>query len=211
MPTYLTALVLTGLVFAASVISIELGFAAAIIEIALGTIAGNFLGVQTTPGIDFLAAFGSILLTFLAGTEVNKRIMRKTLKESLLSFAKTIACGWLCHRHAILFLQRRIECWVRRDLREPGSPDRVPGSKNGQQIYRRVPARSILPREAWTLYNLAHEHGLDVRDHLVAVRFAGGHYQSSAVLSARHDRDSLGDCADLCRATLVCAIHRRGR
>lgn len=84
MPTYLVALILTGLVFVASVISIEIGFATAIIEIALGTIAGNFLGVQTTPWIDFLAAFGSILLTFLAGTEVNTRIMRKNLKESLL-------------------------------------------------------------------------------------------------------------------------------
>lgn len=84
MPTYLTALVLAGLVFAGSIVSIEVGLAAAIIEIALGTIAGNFLGVQTTPWIDFLAAFGSILLTFLAGTEVNTQIMRKNLKESLL-------------------------------------------------------------------------------------------------------------------------------
>ncbi len=84
MPTYLTAVALAALVFVASIISIEFGLAAAIIEITLGTIAGNFLGVQTTPWIDFLAAFGSILLTFLAGTEVNTQIMRKNLKESLL-------------------------------------------------------------------------------------------------------------------------------
>ena len=80
MPTYLVALILASLVFAASILSIELGLAAAIIEIALGTIAGNFLGVQTTPWIDFLAALGSILLTFLAGTEVNTKIMRQNLK-----------------------------------------------------------------------------------------------------------------------------------
>jgi len=84
MSTFLIASVLALLVFAASVISIEVGLAAAIIEIALGTIAGNFLGVQTTPWIDFLAALGSILLTFLAGTEVNVTIMRKNLKEALL-------------------------------------------------------------------------------------------------------------------------------
>ena len=84
MSTFLVAFVLAALVFLASVISLELGFTAAIIEIAFGTIGGNFFGIQTTPWIDFLAAAGSILLTFLAGTEVNVTIMRKNLRESLL-------------------------------------------------------------------------------------------------------------------------------
>lgn len=84
MSTYLVAFILAALVFGASVISIELGLTAAIVEITLGMIAGNFLGVQTTPWIDVLAAIGSILLTFLAGTEVNVKIMRRNLKESLL-------------------------------------------------------------------------------------------------------------------------------
>ncbi|MBI4787021.1 MAG: cation:proton antiporter [Chloroflexi bacterium] len=84
MATNLTALILALLVFVASVISIEAGLAAAIIEITLGTLAGNFFGVQTTPWIDFLAGMGGILLTFLAGTEVNTKIMRKNLRESLL-------------------------------------------------------------------------------------------------------------------------------
>jgi Kef-type K+ transport system membrane component KefB len=97
MSTFLVALILASLVFVASVISLEVGLAAAIIEIAFGTIAGNFFGVQTTPWIDFLAAVGGILLTFLAGTEVNMTIMRRNLRESLLiggfSFlAPFIAC-----------------------------------------------------------------------------------------------------------------------
>lgn len=97
MSTYLIASILAALVFVASVVSIEIGLAAAIIEIALGMLAGNFLGVQTTPWIDFLAAVGSILLTFLAGTEVNQRILRKNLGESLLIggfsfFAPFLAC-----------------------------------------------------------------------------------------------------------------------
>ncbi|MBI3536124.1 MAG: cation:proton antiporter [Chloroflexi bacterium] len=62
----------------------EIGLAAAIIEISFGVIAGNFFAIPTTPWIDFLAAAGSILLTFLAGTEVNRTIMRKNLKESFL-------------------------------------------------------------------------------------------------------------------------------
>src|SRR5438105_958986 len=97
MSTFLVAFVLAALVFLASVISLELGFTAAIIEIAFGTIGGNCFGIQTTPWIDFLASAGSILLTFLAGTEVNVTIMRKNLRESLLiggfSFlAPFIAC-----------------------------------------------------------------------------------------------------------------------
>jgi Kef-type K+ transport system membrane component KefB len=84
MSTFLVAFILASLVFVASVISLEVGFAAAIIEIVFGVIAGNFFGVQTTPWIDFLASTGSILLTFLAGTEVNVTIMRKNLRESLL-------------------------------------------------------------------------------------------------------------------------------
>ena len=54
------------LVFLASLASVELGISVALIEISLGVIAGNFLGLQSPPWMDFLAAFGSILLTFLA-------------------------------------------------------------------------------------------------------------------------------------------------
>ena len=51
----------------ASLISIRVGLSVALVEIGVGVIGGNFLGFQTTPWIDFLASFGSILLTFLAG------------------------------------------------------------------------------------------------------------------------------------------------
>lgn len=84
MSTFLIAFILAVLIFAASLVSIEIGLAVAIVEITLGVFAGNLLGLQTTPWIDFLASIGSILLTFLAGTEVNVKIMRKNLRESLL-------------------------------------------------------------------------------------------------------------------------------
>jgi Kef-type K+ transport system membrane component KefB len=54
----------------ASLISIRIGISVALIEILVGILAGNFLGVRTTPWIDFLATFGSGLLTFLAGAEI---------------------------------------------------------------------------------------------------------------------------------------------
>jgi Kef-type K+ transport system membrane component KefB len=83
MDTTQTAVILTFLVFVASLVSVELALSAAIIEIALGLVAGNFLGIQSAPWMDFLAGFGGILLTFLAGIEVDVQLLRDKFKESL--------------------------------------------------------------------------------------------------------------------------------
>lgn len=72
------------LIFLASVISVEAALSAAIIEIAAGVLAGNFLGLHPAPWMDFLAGFGGILLTFLAGAEVDPSILKNKCKESLL-------------------------------------------------------------------------------------------------------------------------------
>lgn len=72
------------LIFLASVISVEVALSAAIIEIAAGVIASNWLGLHPAPWMDFLAGFGGILLTFLAGAEVDPQLLREQLKESLL-------------------------------------------------------------------------------------------------------------------------------
>jgi len=68
----------------ASMLSVELGLSVAIIEIAFGVVAGNAFGVISTPWIDFLASFAGIVLTFLAGAEVDPSVLRRKLKESLL-------------------------------------------------------------------------------------------------------------------------------
>jgi len=60
------------------------GVSVALIEIILGVLAGNFLGIHTTPWIDYLAAFGSIVLTFLAGAEVDTDVLREKFAASLL-------------------------------------------------------------------------------------------------------------------------------
>jgi Kef-type K+ transport system membrane component KefB len=73
-----------GLALAASAISIRLGVSVALIEIGVGVIAGNFFGFQTTPWIDFLASFGSGLLTFLAGAEIEPDALRRHLKPTLV-------------------------------------------------------------------------------------------------------------------------------
>jgi Kef-type K+ transport system membrane component KefB len=72
------------LIFLASIISVEAALSAAIIEIAGGVLAGNFLGLHPAPWMDFLAGFGGILLTFLAGAEVDPAILKTKFKESVL-------------------------------------------------------------------------------------------------------------------------------
>jgi ABC-type dipeptide/oligopeptide/nickel transport system permease component len=62
--TLATAAMLGVLILVASMASVKLAVSIAIIEIVLGIFAGNVLGLETTEWIDFLAAFGSILLTF---------------------------------------------------------------------------------------------------------------------------------------------------
>ncbi len=72
-----------GIALLASLISLRIGISVALVEIFLGVIAGNYLHFQTTPWIDFLASFGSVLLTFLAGAEIDPQSFRKHLKPSL--------------------------------------------------------------------------------------------------------------------------------
>jgi len=72
-----------GLVFLASLISLKLGLSVAIIEIILGAAAGN-LGLQPEEWMTYLATFGGIILTFLAGAEIDTHLMREKFKESFL-------------------------------------------------------------------------------------------------------------------------------
>ena len=56
-----------GLALLASLISIRVAVSVALIEIVVGAVAGNLIGLQITEWVNFLAGFGAILLTFLAG------------------------------------------------------------------------------------------------------------------------------------------------
>ena len=81
-PLAVAALLLL-LVFVASVVSVEVGLSVALIEIVAGVIAGNVLGIHGAPWLDFLAGLGSILLTLLAGAEVDPGLLRRKLGPSL--------------------------------------------------------------------------------------------------------------------------------
>jgi Kef-type K+ transport system membrane component KefB len=81
---WFTAASWIGLALVASLISIRTGISVALVEIFLGVIGGNYLGFHTAPWIDVLAAFGSMMLTFLAGAEIDPVSFRKHLKPSLI-------------------------------------------------------------------------------------------------------------------------------
>jgi Kef-type K+ transport system membrane component KefB len=71
------------LVFLASILSLHLGLSVAIIEISLGAIAGN-LGLKTEEWMIYIAQFGGIILTYLAGTEIDTKLFKEKFKESFL-------------------------------------------------------------------------------------------------------------------------------
>jgi Kef-type K+ transport system membrane component KefB len=72
-----------GLALIATLLSVRIAISIALLEIMVGVIGGNFLPLQRTEWVNFLAAFGSIVLTFLAGAEVEPQILRKKFKESV--------------------------------------------------------------------------------------------------------------------------------
>lgn len=82
--TQFNLLVLVIIIFIASLISLRLGLSVAIIEIVLGAVFGNLGFLQVTDWMTLVASLGGILLTFLAGTEININLMREKYKESFL-------------------------------------------------------------------------------------------------------------------------------
>jgi len=87
---YLLAALWLGLALAATLLSIWLRIATAMSEILVGTVAqlaiGAFLGASVLgtdqSWIRFLAGTGAILLTFLAGAELDLQVLRTRWKET---------------------------------------------------------------------------------------------------------------------------------
>ena len=74
---------LAAVVLVASVVSVELGVTVVLLELTLGVVAGNAFHLHTQDWLDFVAKFASIVLTFLAGMEVDPSYMRRRLEASL--------------------------------------------------------------------------------------------------------------------------------
>jgi Kef-type K+ transport system membrane component KefB len=98
------AVAIAAIALLASIISVELSLSVAIVEIVLGVVAANLFHLHSVPWLDFVAAFGSIVLTFLAGAEVDVDLLRAELRGSLLvggvSFAAPF-CGAVLYTYFV--------------------------------------------------------------------------------------------------------------
>ena len=85
------AAVLAITVLVASTISVEIGISVALIELALGVVVGNVFDITSPEWLLFVALFAGIVLTFLAGAEVDvpqlRREWRASVAMGLASFA----------------------------------------------------------------------------------------------------------------------------
>jgi Kef-type K+ transport system membrane component KefB len=81
-PVELAAL-LAAFILLASMVSVELGVTVALLELTLGVAAGNVFDLESQAWLEFLAAFASVVLVFLAGMEVDPRYMRRRWEASV--------------------------------------------------------------------------------------------------------------------------------
>jgi len=77
------AAALAAVVLVASGVSVEAGVTVALVELTLGVVVGNVFHLHSQGWLDFVASFASIVLTFLAGMEVDPGYMRQRLEASL--------------------------------------------------------------------------------------------------------------------------------
>jgi len=64
-------------------LSVELGIAVALFELGLGVVVGNVFDLHSQQWLDFIATFASIVLTFLAGLEVDPGYFRERFAASV--------------------------------------------------------------------------------------------------------------------------------
>ena len=79
-----TLLLVGIIILLASLISLRLGLSVAIIELILGALFGNLGVLYVESRMSLVAGFGGILLTFLAGTEIDTDLMREKFIQAFL-------------------------------------------------------------------------------------------------------------------------------
>ena len=100
-------------VLAASVISVEIGLSVALIELFAGAVVGNAFHVAVPSWLTFIGTFAGIVLTFLAGAEVDvpqlKREWRASVSIGLVSFFAPFAVVGLVCYYALDWSRRQAE------------------------------------------------------------------------------------------------------
>src|SRR6266581_1863448 len=96
------AAVLAGTILLASTVSVELGLSVALIELFAGVVVGNAFHLTIPEWLSFIGSFAGIVLTFLAGAEVDvpqfKREWKASMSIGLVSFlGPFVVVGLLAH------------------------------------------------------------------------------------------------------------------
>jgi Kef-type K+ transport system membrane component KefB len=71
------------LALAAAMGSLYITISAALFEIVVGALAGNTIGLPLTPWISYIAGVGAVVLTFLAGTDIDPHVVKKHFAASM--------------------------------------------------------------------------------------------------------------------------------
>src|SRR5437016_11908435 len=77
------AALLAGTILLASTISVEIGLSVALIELLGGFVVGNAFSLDVPSWLSFVGSFAGIVLTFLAGAEVDVPQFRREWKASV--------------------------------------------------------------------------------------------------------------------------------
>src|SRR5436189_640001 len=67
----------------AAICSLFVTISAALFEIVVGAVAGNTVGLPLTDWINYIASFGAIVLTFLAGTDIDPHVVKRNFGSSV--------------------------------------------------------------------------------------------------------------------------------
>ena len=109
----------------ASMVSIEIGLSVALIELAAGVAVGNLFTVTVPDWLSFVGTFAGVMLTFLAGAEVDVPQFRREWQASISIGAVSFAAPFVVALGACYWLAG----WNRRPGRDrwPGALDHQPG------------------------------------------------------------------------------------
>lgn len=80
--SYIVAAEWIFLALISSMISIRFGISVALVEIICGLLGSNIIHLEITSWVNFFASFGAVILTFLAGAEIDPTVLKKKIVES---------------------------------------------------------------------------------------------------------------------------------
>ena len=107
------AAVLAATILVASTVSVEVGVSVALIELFLGLVVGNALHLSVPGWLSFIGSFAGIVLTFLAGAEVDmpqfRREWRASVSIGLVSFFAPFAVVAVVAYYGVDWSRRQAE------------------------------------------------------------------------------------------------------